>query len=269
MILTHDILDLRDNYLLPYSGDTLNTYDYYLGRYLAWCVDQQLDPLQASRPDIERYVQQLQETGGLCASSVCTATVPGRGFYRFAHDEGVIDRDPAVRARRPHHHYLAKDTLGLDRAQMRAFLSAGIALGGRYYASAFLLACMALRASEICSLDISDYSRTLRGHRVLEFVGKGRVPARMPLPVPVVRALDAAAGERFDGPLIQRLDGGRPQDHTIRHRPRRGRSVCPAQEAQVKLPRHRARGCPGSQATPRPITPTTRLRPAGDVTVTW
>ena len=90
---------------------------------------------------------------------------------------------------------------------MRAFLAAAQRRGGRHHAMAYLLACMALRASEACSLRVEDYQRTVRGHRVLEFVGKGGVPARMPLPVPVIRALDDAAGGRTTGQVILRQDG--------------------------------------------------------------
>lgn len=47
----------------------------------------------------------------------------------------------------------------------------------------------------------------MRGHRVLTLTGKGGVHARVPLPVPVVRALDDAAGGRTSGLLILRRDG--------------------------------------------------------------
>ena len=79
---------------------------------------------------------------------------------------------------------------------------------GRYHAAAFLLACMALRAAEACSLRIEDYQKTSRCHRILAFHGKGGAPARMPIPVPVLRALDAAADDRASGALLLRRDGG-------------------------------------------------------------
>jgi integrase/recombinase XerD len=46
----------------------------------------------------------------------------------------------------------------------------------------------------------------VRGHRVIDFIGKASLPAQMPLPVPVLRALDAAVGERTDGHILLRLD---------------------------------------------------------------
>lgn len=48
------------------------------------------------------------------------------------------------------------------------------------------------------------------GRRVLRLVGEGGKPATIPLPVPVLRALDGAAGERISGPLLLRNNGGAP-----------------------------------------------------------
>lgn len=202
-----NLISLREDYLRPYSGGTLTTYNYYLDRYLGRCLADGLDPLAASRSDIERYIHHLLHDRNMVAASVCTALTPVRGMYRFAHQEALLLRDPAQYARRPRITSMPVDTVGLDRAQMQSFLQAGERSGGRYHAAAFLLACMALRASEACSLQIENYQRTSRGHRVLEFHGKSGVPARMPIPVPVLRALDAAADGRGSGNLLLRQDG--------------------------------------------------------------
>ncbi len=197
----------RKDYLRPYTGHTLDLYEFHLDRFFDWCVTVSVSPLSATRRDVERYIEHLVVDRGLAASSVCTALTPVRGLYRFAHQECLIDRDPAQYARRPRVTSMPKDTVGLDREQMRAFLAAGQESGGRYHAAAYLLACMALRAAEACSVRVEDYQRVSRGHRVLEFHGKGGAPARMPIPVPVLRALDAAADGRTSGNLLLRLDG--------------------------------------------------------------
>ena len=80
-------------------------------------------------------------------------------------------------------------------------------MGGRYDAAAFLLGRMALRASEASSLEVGDHQQTVRGHRVFEFIGKAGLPAQMPPPVPVLRALDAAVGDRTDDSILLRIDG--------------------------------------------------------------
>lgn len=200
--------ELREDYLRPYRGGTLSVYNFYLDRYFAWCEVEGFDPLKAIRRDVERYISHLLNERQMAPASVCTALTPVRGIYRYAHQECLIDRDPAQYARRPRITSMPKDTVGLDRTQMQAFLLAGRDSGGRYYAAAFLMACMALRAAEVCSIQVEDYQRLSRGHRVLEFHGKGGAPARMPIPVPVLRALDAAAAGRTTGNLLLRLDGG-------------------------------------------------------------
>lgn len=199
--------DLRDDYLRPFRDHTLALYNFYLDRFLDWCLSEEVDPLLATRPDVERYIQHLLTDRRVAAASVCTAMTPVRGLYRYAHQECLIARDPAQFARRPRITSMPKDTVGLDRSQLQAFLSAGQTSGGRYYAAAFLLGCMALRATEACSPQVESYQRVSRVHRVLEFHGKGGTPARMPIPVPVLRALDAAAGDRTLGSLLLRLDG--------------------------------------------------------------
>lgn len=141
-----------------------------------------LDPLVARSSHVELYIDHLQVERGLRPSSVCTDLTPVRGFYRFAYTERAVERDPAFHARRPKYNYLEHNTVGLDRDQIRAFLRAGEEMGGRYHAVAYLLGCMALRASEACSMTLEDCSRTVRGHRVLEFTGKAATPARMPIP---------------------------------------------------------------------------------------
>lgn len=76
-------------------------YVYQLDRWLDWCATNDIEPLRARRNDVERYIQHLHLGLGQKASSVNTALTPVRGFYRFAYWEGIIDRDPAVLARRP------------------------------------------------------------------------------------------------------------------------------------------------------------------------
>ena len=93
-----------------------------------------------------------------------------------------------------------------------SFLHAGAGLGPVAYALANLLGMLGLRVSEACGVDIGDLGEE-RGHRVLRVVGKGGKPATIPLPVPVARALDAACGNREQGPLLQSRTGRRLDRH--------------------------------------------------------
>ncbi len=130
------------------------------------------------------------------ASSVNTMMHGVRGFFRFAHIDGLIPADPAVYARLPKVHRDESRTQGLDRLELIRFLQVAQTITVHHGALAYLLGINALRASEAAAVRIEDYAETLRGHRVLHLVGKGNKPATMPLTVPVLRVLEACRGER-------------------------------------------------------------------------
>jgi integrase len=135
-----------------------------------------------------------------------------RGFFRFAHIDGVIPSDPAVYARLPKVNSDETRTQGLDRLELIRFLQVAQTITVHHGALAYLLGINALRASEVASVKIEDYAETLRGHRVLHLIGKGNKPATMPITVPVLRVLEACRGERTSGPLILRPLTGNPVD---------------------------------------------------------
>src|SRR6478736_120707 len=139
-----------------------------------------------------------------------------RGYFRFAHIDGLIPADPAVYARLPKIHRDESRTQGLDRLELIRFLQVAQTIN-------------ALRESEAAAVRIEDYADTLRGHRVLHLVGKGNKPATMPVTVPVLRALEAcprsahigtpgaAAGLRQADRPARRLPNGRPHREDRRH----------------------------------------------------
>jgi len=204
-----DVASVRSAYLEPYRGWTLRSYGYHLDRWFAWCASQGIPPLAVRRTDVERYVHHLSVDKGHRPNSIRNALAPVRGFYRIAQNDGFLDEDPTANARLPRI-LVGPRPLGLDRQDMQALLKAGSQRGGRHQAAVYLLGCLALSNSEARAVRIEDFSKTVRGHRVLDFVGRAGVPARMPLPVPVARALDEAAQGRESGPLMLRRDGQGP-----------------------------------------------------------
>jgi site-specific recombinase XerD len=200
------------SYLARYSGHTHQLYAAALRRWFGWCETNGLDPLVGiQRAHVELYIRQLGETG-LMDSSVNTMMHAVRGFFRFAHIDGIVPADPAVYARLPRVHRDESRTQGLDRLELIRFLQVAQTLTVHHGALAYLLGINALRASEAAAVRIEDYADTLRGHRVLHLVGKGNKPATMPLTVPVLRVLEACRGERSDGPLVLRPASLRPID---------------------------------------------------------
>jgi site-specific recombinase XerD len=200
------------SYLARYSGRTHNLYAFQLRRWFSWCEANCLDPLVGiQRAHVELYIRHLGDCG-LMDSSVVTMMHGVRGFFRYAHIDGIIAADPAVYARLPKVHRDESRTQGLDRLELIRFLQVAQGLTVHHGALAFLLGINALRASEAAGVRIEHYAETLRGHRVLHLVGKGNKPATMPLTVPVLRVLEACRGDRTAGPLILRPMTGKPVD---------------------------------------------------------
>lgn len=200
------------SFLARYSGRTHELYAFQLRQWFAWCEANALDPLTGiQRAHVELYIRGLGERG-LMDSSINTMMHAVRGYFRFAHIDGVIAADPAIYARLPKVNRDETRTQGLDRLELIRFLQVAQTLTVHHGALAFLLGINALRASEAAAVQIEDYADSLRGYRVLRLVGKGNKPATMPLTVPVLRVLEACRGQRTRGPLVLRPLSGKPVD---------------------------------------------------------
>ena len=206
------------SFLALYAGRTHQLCEHQLREWFSWCDSNALDPLVGvQRAHIELYIRSLGERG-LMDSSVVTMMHAVRGFFRFAHIDGLIAADPAVYARLPKVQRDESRTHGLDRLELIRFLQVAQTLTVHHGALAFLLGINALRASEAAAVRIEDYAETMRGHRVLHLVGKGNKPATMPVTVPVLRVLEACRGQRASGPLILRPLTGKPIDRRDAYR---------------------------------------------------
>src|SRR6476659_3238125 len=183
------------SFLARYSGRTHHLYSFQLREWFAWCERNGLDPLVGvQRAHVELYIRSLGERG-LMDSSVVSMLCSVRGFFKFAHIDGLIPADPAVYARLPKVQRDESRRQGLDRLELIRS-SRWPRPSVHHGAFAYLLGINALRASEAAAVQIENYAESLRGHRVLHLVGKGDKPATMPLTVPVLRVLEACRGER-------------------------------------------------------------------------
>lgn len=200
------------SYLARYSGHTRSLYTTQLQRWFSWCQNNGLDPLAGiQRAHVKLYIRQLSDSG-LMDSTLNTMMHPVRGFFRFAHIDGLFPADPAVYARLPKVNQDESRTQGLDRLELIRFLQVAQTITVHHGALAYLLGINALRASEAAAVRIEDYADTLRGHRVLHLVGKGNKPATMPVTVPVLRVLEACRAQRTNGRLILRPISNKPVD---------------------------------------------------------
>jgi site-specific recombinase XerD len=117
------------SYLARYSGHTHSLYAHQLRRWFEWCETKRLDPLEGiQQAHVELYLRHLGGCG-MMPSSINTMMHGVRGFFRFAHIDGLIPGEPAVYARLPKIHTDEPRTQGLDRLELIRFLqiAAGIA----------------------------------------------------------------------------------------------------------------------------------------------
>ena len=150
------------SYLARYSGRTHALYSFQLRRWFTWCESNALDPLVGiQRAHVELYIRQLGEQG-LMDSSVVTMMHAVRGYFRFAHIDGLIGSDPAVYARLPKIHRDESGTQGLDRLELIRFLQVAQTVTV-HHALAYLLGINALRASEAAAVRIEDYATPCAG----------------------------------------------------------------------------------------------------------
>jgi integrase/recombinase XerD len=147
------------SFLARYAGHTHELYAYQLRRWFEWCEANGLDPLVGiQRAHVELYIRGLGEAG-LMASSTNTTMHGVRGYFRFAHIDGLIPADPAVYARLPKVHSDESRTQGLDRLELIRFLQIAQTITVHHGALAYLLGINALRASEAAAVRIEKLRR--------------------------------------------------------------------------------------------------------------
>jgi site-specific recombinase XerD len=186
-------------YLAGYQPATRRSYTTDLRDWFGWCRETGLRPLEAQRAHMELYLRQLEELGRSPATISRRITSVG-GWYRWLNEEGVLDKNPLARVKRPRVHE-ESTRLGRERHELVALLDAGKAAGPVEHALLCLLIMNGLRVGEACDARIEDLSSE-KGHTVLSIVGKGRKPALIPLVGRCLAAVEAATDGRTRGPIL-------------------------------------------------------------------
>ena len=194
-------------FLARYRGDTLRAYSQDLKAYLAWCQQHDLQPMRASRPHLELYLRWMEQRNYAPATiSRRFATVAG--FYRYAVIDGHLMVDPTVAVTRPAVPWEGQRRTVLHPLEFAALLTAARRDGPHSHALVALLGMIGLRVGEVCRINITDL-RQQSGYELVSVIGKGNKPAVIPLPIPVLRSVREAAGERHSGPLLLNRNGDR------------------------------------------------------------
>ena len=194
------------------SDQTRRGYRRDLQCWFAFCASHSLHPFRGlRRTHVELYLRQLE--AGDPAPSRCTlyrrvSTLSS--WFRWLEDEEIMVGNPAARVRRPQRHPSPQPWL--NRNELTDLLSAAEDEGGDVYALTCLLALNGLRVSEACGADVTDLAGA-RYQPTLRIVGKGDKPAEIVLNPRTQQAIDAAVGQRRDGPLLRNEWQRRMQPH--------------------------------------------------------
>lgn len=205
---------LADWWLTRYKPATRRLYAGMLPRWTAWCGQRGIDPLTARRPDVEMWLQLVADSG-FAPATVAAHYDAVASIYRLAFDEELIERNPCARIARPKVHRELQHREVLSVLEYAAFLVAR-QLGPTEHAIAVLAGMMGLRASEMAGLQVESVT-TVRGFPTITFIGKGDKPARVPVPMPALPAIQAVIDGRTTGPLLRRVRSGGPLDRRAVH----------------------------------------------------
>lgn len=149
----------------------------------------QRDLLTATRRDVEAYRAQLEQQGR-SAATVAKAISALTGLFAFAVDEGLLDRNPALVARRPRVP-TTSPRLAFSTAEVKALLAIPdpkTMVGLRDRAMLTTLVVQGWRISEVLGLRVEDLTDEA-GHSVATITGKGGKQARVPLAAAVTCAI--------------------------------------------------------------------------------
>lgn len=193
-------------FLARYRKPTVTAYQQDLRCFWTWCVKHDVQPLAARRAHIELYIRAL-ERKGYAAATVRRRVSTVSGLFKYAVIDELIAADPTLAVERPRVAWEGQHRTVLHPLEFAAVLTAARQHSSTAHALVALLGMVGLRVSEACGAQISDL-RYCAGYQVLHVLGKGSKPADIPLPIPVLRAVQEAVASRASGPILVTRTGG-------------------------------------------------------------
>lgn len=184
------IIDQYTHYLIVEKGlaqKTLAAYGADLQRFMRFLRDMDSpDPRTSDTAVFLRYLIHLRKAG-LSPRSRARHLVSIRGFYRFLHEEGLIDSDPSRLVELPKSGLYLPDVISVDN--VRRLLEAPnpkTPIGLRNSAMLETLYAAGLRVSELVSLTLGSINIDAGYVRV---VGKGKKERMVPMGQPACQKL--------------------------------------------------------------------------------
>jgi site-specific recombinase XerD len=218
---------VREAYLLGYNNEnTLDGYRRDLDQWFNFCRSYGTPPLSARRLHVNAYVRWMILNPPAASrhrpdpdaphrpATIARKISPIRGYYLYAVDEEILDRNPVPAAKRLNLPAVSRksQTLGPDQEEAARLLAAARLRSPLDGAVVSLLLHAGLRVSEAVSRNRAHLSQQ-RGHRVLTVLRKGGEEQDLVVAPPAAADIDAylatredAGGELFVDDRGERLD---------------------------------------------------------------
>ncbi|MBN9209371.1 MAG: tyrosine-type recombinase/integrase [Microbacterium ginsengisoli] len=197
----------RAAFLSRYTAGTAQLYDLHLRLFFTWCTEQGLDPLAARRHHIEAFETHLVTVRHNSPRSVRRRLQTVRGFYKLAHADEHIDRDPTVLLRMPRVHRDVDKLVWLDRFQVGALLREAEHTSPDHHALVALMSMAGLRVTAAVTARVENLHQLYGGAWELAVTEKGNRTHHAHIPPALLRILDTARDGRTSGPLIRKRNG--------------------------------------------------------------
>ena len=194
------------------SSHTLRNYEADLTQFLLALCDSGIDPLQAKRPDLRRYLASLMEKG-VAAASLTRKVSTIRSLYKWLRGEGLLEVDPFFGVTGPKAPKRLPGILSPEDLDRLIGAADGHDPGGlRDRAILELLYASGLRVSEIVALDLwqvdlRDQTVRVRGKGNKERIGVFGAPAREALERFVESGRRALAPSSEEALFVNRFGG--------------------------------------------------------------
>ncbi len=193
------------------GGETQAAYARDLALWFVWLDGHGYLPFDVTRVVVDTFVAQPLPGGAAPAPSTTARRLAAlSGFYAYAVDEDLIEKNPVVRVKRPRVPDRSS-TLGISKARARRLIQAARHEGPRELLLVLLLLHLGLRVSEAVGADLEDLGEE-QGYAVLRIRGKGEQLKQTPVPLNAAlqAAIDAVrVGGRQQGPLLHTQTGRR------------------------------------------------------------
>ncbi len=172
-------------YAANHSEHTIRAYRTDIRQLLRWFDEEMVEPppiQEVSDSDLERFMGS-QRQAGLASQTLKRRVASIRRFFRWAHDRGIMEENPAAGLSSPRSHYLPEycptpEEVSAILRRCRHRLTWAI-MGTLYYTG--------LRIGELCGLRLSDVQLD-RGLLVVR-EGKGGKSRHLPLSPPAKEIL--------------------------------------------------------------------------------